>query len=253
MKTSTPESPKSAEPRAILLMGPPGSFKTTFLLQFPNLFVVDCDKNLDGPETHLRQKGFGISYTYTQPSVKDDGTAIDPADCYQRILTILQEEVKPRPEFKWVGIDGLSSINEYIIRKIMHEQKISYMEARNWSTFKSDAIGLIYSKLRHLGRNIIVTAHETRIETNDKKNMMEKILIGYEPFIQSKVSEMLGGFFTDVWRISCKFAPGDKIEWTLQTMKIPFYDQLKNSLGLPPEMKNVTYKDLEPYLNGVKK
>lgn len=249
-QVSTPEQPKPASPKSILLMGPPGSFKTTFVLQFPGLYIIDCDLNLDGPEKFLRAKGQKISYLYDSVSMKD-GTQIPADKCYERIVDLVHDAAK-LPDVQWVAIDGLTAINEYIIQKIMREQRVSYMEARNWSTFKSDAIGLLFSKLRHIKKNVIVTAHEVRIEINDPKNMMNKILVGWEPFIQSKVSEMLGGFFTDVWRLQAEQAPGNKMEWKLQVTKIPFYDQLKNTLGLSGELKNATYETLKPYLEGTK-
>lgn len=232
-------------------MGPPGSFKTTFLLQFPQLYVIDCDLNLDGPESFLRKAGHKLSYMYDHVSLKPDGTQLPADQCYERIVNLVHDASKIS-DVQWVAVDGLSAINEYIIQKIMKEQRVSYMEARNWSTFKSDAIGLLFSKLRHIKKNVIVTAHEVRIETNNPKNMMEKILVGWEPFIQSKVSEMLGGFFTDVWRLAAEPAPGNKMEWKLQVTKIPFYDQLKNTLGLNGELRNATYETLKPYFERIK-
>ena len=48
MQLSTPEKNKPREPKSILLIGPPGSGKTTLALQFPKVCVMDCDRNLDG-------------------------------------------------------------------------------------------------------------------------------------------------------------------------------------------------------------
>lgn len=245
----SPDKPQT-DPMSILLMGPPGSFKTTFMLQFPDLYVVDNDKNLSGPDRFLRKQGWKGNVEFDQPSYDEAGKPLDPSKYYDRSMELLKNaKVKP---YSWVGFDGLTALNEFIIRKVMDEQKVNYMDARHWSSFKTNAIHLLFTVLRHINKNVIVIAHEQRIEKADAKNIMTPQLVGYEPFLQSKVSEMLGGFFTDVWRLSAKPAPADRYDWELQTMKVPFYDQLKNSIGLPPVMKNPTYKDIEPYIKGVK-
>ena len=73
----------------------------------------------------------------------------------------------------------------------------------------------------------------------------------YEPFFQGKVGEMIGAFFTDVWRLDIRPAPGNRTETILQADKTPRCTMLKNSLGLPPEL-DITkgFIVLEPFLKG---
>ena len=72
----------------------------------------------------------------------------------------------------------------------------------------------------------------------------------YEPFFQGKLGEMLGAFFTDIWRLEVRNAPGGKSELWLQTQKTSKAN-LKNSVGMPAEI-NVTdgFKAVEPWLKG---
>lgn len=262
MKTSTPDHPKQKEPRSILLIGPPGGFKTTLMLQFPNLAVADCDMNLDGAERIIR-KGLkdkegnilvppiNPQLSYKHICVPRDGSS-EPwpvGECYEKLIEAL-DEIKRDPEVQTVGVDGLSIINEWIIRRILKTQTRTEMEARDWIPFKSLAMGLI-NKLRMMGKDTILTCHETILVKSNPKNMMVEDIIGYRPSIQGGITDYFEGFFTDVWRCYAERAPGDKLDAVLKPVR-DAYSDLKNSLGLPSELRNYTYETLRPYLEGMK-
>jgi predicted NACHT family NTPase len=74
MNVSSPTNPRPLTPLKILLIGPPGSRKTTFGLQFPNVYVEDCDRNLNGPERWLRANGLKeLSYAYNNVRYEPSG------------------------------------------------------------------------------------------------------------------------------------------------------------------------------------
>lgn len=248
MKTFDSSTPLTSK-LAILLVGPPGARKTTLALQFPNLYIIDCDGNLAGPARAIKKYNATLSFKYDSVAEKD-GKPVETKDQYNRILDLMAE-ARAATDVEWVCLDGMSALNDILIDKIMAEQKISYMEARNWSTFKSDATKVLFTKARHLGKNLIVTAHEVRIEHNHPTQLMTTILDGYEPFIQGGTRERLGGYFTDVWRLEARLAPGDKIETELTCDKVGLMKQLKNSVGLPHTIKNPTYESLKKLSNGL--
>jgi hypothetical protein len=248
MNTSTAQSPKPQQPKSILLVGPPGSGKSTLALQFPNLVVFDCDMNLDGPERYLRQdRKVDLSYAYDQVTLKEPGVPRPVEECYDHLMSQLKPD--KLSAFSWVVIDSLSMVNEFIIRKILKEQCKTEMEARHWQPFKTAALNLLVGRLRHLGKNVIVTAHETAQTRSDPKNIMSETVIAYIPFFQGKVGEMLGAFFTDMLRCTTEAASQGRTEYKLTTTRTSLSD-LKNSMGLPSEIVNPTYDKLKPYLNG---
>lgn len=260
MNTSSPEAPKPASPRKLLIYGPPGSRKTTLLLQFPDVHVLDCDRNLDGPEQFIRKSlpQTKLAYTYDDIRSDESGVQVEIDQCYNRLCDKLKlfKSDKAYMARKVVAVDSLSHVNEFIIRhtlKMQGKTSKSYeMEARDWSPFKSFAYLLLVARLEETGKTVICTAHEQKVyDKPSKDDMMNAPVKEYEPFFQGKVGEMLGAFFTDVWRLDVRDAPGGKNETWLLADKCPKHPMLKNSVGLPKEL-NITagYPVLEPYLKG---
>jgi len=260
MNTSTPQQPKPPSPRKILLIGPPGSRKTTLGLQFPNVYVEDCDRNLDGPEHWLRSNGHkDLSYSYNNVRYDASSTMRDIGDCYNALcddLTLIANSPKDFAQFQTIFVDSLSHVNEFLIRHVLKKQAKTKnpmeMEARDWSPFKSYAYILLVAKLEQTNKHIICSCHEIKLVENDPKQLMVERVIGYEPFFQGKVGDIIGAFFTDVWRLETRLAPGDKSETILQTTRHAKCEHLKNSLGLPAELVlKDGFKTLEPYLKGL--
>lgn len=262
MKTSTPSSPAVKTPPAILLIGPPGGRKTTLLMQFPGVWIGDCDLNLRGPERFIREGtkdlsgkviyqplNPNLSYSSDTIPLDDDGKSVDKTKCYDRLITKLDIAVKT-PEIKTVVVDSMTTVNEFIIQKILGAQKREDMEKRDWTPFKSKFMDLLYSHLRNSGKTVIVTVHETILED---VTINSRTVVGYTPSVNGKIKDFFGGFFTDVWRCEVRQVPTtptnpeglESCMTTLPTTKSPY---LKNSLGLPKEMK-ADYKLIETYLN----
>lgn len=259
MNISTPEAPKKPSPLKILLMGQPGTRKTTLGLQFPGVHVLDCDRNMDGPEHYLRTVAkLPLSYTYDSIRQDEQGAEVEVHNCYNRLCDKLRLFTTD-PEYKkrqTVFVDSLSHVNEFIIRHVLKMQnktsKSYEMEARDWSPFKSFAYILLVSRLEETGKTMICSAHEAPLYGKPaKEDMMNPPVESYVPWFQGKLGEMLGAFFTDVWRTEIRPGLQGKNETWLMTDKIPKCDMLKNSVGMPKEL-NITegFKVIEPYLKG---
>lgn len=231
MLFSTPSTPKPKEAKSILLIGPPGGGKTALLMQFPQVAFLDCDRNLDGPELFIRSKNKELSYGYIPITYDEKGKAIPTHECYDRIIETLGS-LKGDSSIQTVGLDGLTMINEFIIQSILKSKNISELETRHWDTVKSKYFRMIATAMRDLGKTTIISCHEKAIVRADKdpKNMMEKIIVGYEPHVQSGIREAMPGFFTDVWRCYAQPAPGDRREFVIQTEATPQHNFLKNSM-----------------------
>jgi hypothetical protein len=258
MITSTPLTPKPPSPRKILLIGSPGARKTTLMLQFPSLHVMNCDNNLDGPEAWIRSvMKLPLSYTYDNIRLDDKGAPLLIHDAFNRLCDKFKL-VRSDPAYssiKVVGTDSLSLVNEFIIRHVLKQQgkqtKVGEMEMRDWNPFGSNALDLIVGLMENTGRTTICTCHENAIYQSDPKDLSKKTITGYEPAFQGKVGDNLAAFFTDVWRLEQRQAPGGKSESWMQTVGTGKCNFLKNSLLMPSEI-NVTngYVAIEQYLKG---
>lgn len=255
MKTSSTASPKQQQPKSILLIGPPGGGKTTLMLQFPGLVVHDCDLNLDGPEQFLRKKlKLDLNYMWETITLNSETGKPRPVEqCFDYILDQLVLLANDPPAgFQTYGLDSLLLVNEFIVQRVLKQQgNKTTMEPHYWGPFKTALISLLVGKLRSLGVTTIVTCHEVILTkpSSDPKKMMQEELIGYRPAVQGGITDFLGGFFTDMWRLEARPAPGGTQEIVMTTCRTTT-SELKNSMLLPAQIINPTYAMLEPYLKG---
>jgi hypothetical protein len=200
-----------------------------------------------------------LSYAYNNVRYDTSNKMRDIADCYNALcddLTRMHNSAADYAQFQTVLVDSLSHVNEFIIRHVLRQQNkknhVMEMEARDWSPFKSYAYVFLVSRLEEINKHVICTCHEIKLTQPDPKQIMTETVLGYEPFFQGKVGDIIGAFFTDVWRMEVRPAPGDKTETFLQTVKTAKCEHLKNSLGLPNELNITTgFKALAPYLKNV--
>jgi len=262
IQTSTAEAPKKASPLKVLLIGPPGSHKTTFGLQWPDVLVMDCDRNLDGPDRWLRsQSNFKtLQYAYDSIRYDDKGNMREIDDCYNALVDSLGAIVREPgkySQYKTIFVDSLSHVNEFIIRHVLKLQnktkKVFEMEARDWSPFKSFAYILLVAKLEQVNKTVLCSCHEVKLVEPDGTNVMKERVIGVEPFFQGKVGDTIGAFFTDVWRLETAQGPGGTVITKLQTQRHPKCEHLKNSLNMPAEIElkpGREFESIKQYVEG---
>lgn len=235
MKQSTPTSPKPVEAKSVLVQGPPGGGKTTFLMQIPDMGFVDADRNLDGPEAFLRKHVKDLSYYYEPVTYKETNGKLVPLkeeECYDQLISVL-DEAKSWP-CRNITVDGLLNIVEFTIQLVLKEQGAKTMDIRYWGPFQSKIIKMV-TKFRALGKNVFLTCHERSIERKVKgaggKDMMETVLDHYAIEIPSGINERFGGYFTDVWACYPKQLTGSRMGYRVQ-FNPDEKRKLKNTFGL---------------------
>ncbi len=247
MNISSPTTPKPREPLSILLLGPPGSRKTTLTMQFPKPYFIDCDGNLDGPEKFLRANGHKeLTYGYDSANT-ENGKEVPVHDRYDRTLS-LASNCKDL-DVSTVILDGLTLVDQFLVQKILKTQSQSELKPKDYATIKSAYWNLLV-RLRASGKDHIVLCHEVPNYETDPKNMMKEIITGYEASISGKFRHFLGAFFKDIWRcqVEQEATPKGMVTvsklYTCKTVKSP---DLKNSLGMPAVMA-ASYTEIKKYL-----
>lgn len=212
----------TTEPLAVLLIGPPGSGKTTYALQFPNVWVADCDSNLSGPTRYLKSVGKLTPFMTDSIQFDDDGKPITPSQSWERLVIKTQEALK-NPDVKTIVIDSLTHVDRILLVWCMDKLRKTTPEFDVWNMFKLRLYDYLV-KIRSGGKSVIVICHE-KIEY-DKNGSIDKLV----PAVSTNLKDYFGYLFTDVWRSELHLV-GGKYEHTIQVTPTALCD-LKNSLLL---------------------
>lgn len=194
MKTATTLPPKQL---AILLVGDPGSRKTTLALQFPRPYIFDADGNMAAPLERLSKTNPNLpkSVFYDGAYVDDAGNEIPPAKRYLHMTACLTL-AGTDPNIRTIIIDSCTSLCDILIAEVKRQANRGQdqeMRIQDWGKFAELWKNLII-KLRNLpGKIIVFTAHN-KVEKDESDGRWKYFLN-----IPGQTSTNLSGLFTDVW------------------------------------------------------
>ncbi len=199
MKSSTTFKPSL--PQSLLFIGAPGTGKTTFALQLPKVFLLDCDQNLGGPVRYLESQKKTPSFLYGSPLTDDTDTPLPRDKQYARAIDLL-EEARLSPEVDTIVIDSLTSLIEILFTHVLKSNgkpvnsdlKISdkKFEFEDWAAFGNLLRKLIFS-IKATGKRLIITAHST-VEADELTKTLYKFIN-----CPGKTREVISGWFEEAW------------------------------------------------------
>jgi hypothetical protein len=228
MQQATPTSPQPKQPLALLLIGPPGSGKSSLALQFPAPYIADIDLNLDGPIRHLRKVKPDFSYWYDTIPLDEAGKPVPVYDQWNRLQIQLAKAVK-EPAVKTIVIDGLTHLNNILMAHVTKQAGKSDMDISLWIPFRKNLMEFIMW-LRGSGKDLVMICHEELVYKADAKNIMQQTLVKRSPAVSSRLTDYFGGFFTDMWRCDSSPGPNNTMKYFVQITRTAV-DDLKNSYG----------------------
>jgi len=252
MKSSTPQSPKTPGPLAILLIGKGGVGKTTLALQFPKPGVLDIDENLDGPDRFIREAlKKPIDYVYVTPLLDDKGRPKGDGEIRDAITDGLTELVES-PKVKTIFLDSITKLSEMLVLWRLNKEGKDVMEISMWQPWRSAIIKLLH-KARSSGKHVICSIHEKPVYApRSGKSIEPAQKIAADISLPTRLADEFPFAFTDVWRAK-KVETRDEVDYQLHCQSDDESGNsmmsLKNSLGIDRPL-SMDWTDLAPYLKG---
>ena len=229
---------------SILLTGPPGGGKTTFALQWPGLWVADCDGNLDGPVRWLQKKSLFTPFKFDAIAKNDKGTPLLTNEQWpllkQRTVLACADDT-----IQTIFIDSLTHIDRILQDWILVSQKTNDMSFPQWNAFRSELYKYL-AAIKSSGKTVIVACHEKIEYGSDFK--LEK----YVPAVSTNLKDYFGYLFTDVWRCEIRPAGAGSVEAHIRVLPTQYSD-LKNSILLVDKQIKATYTDVAKALKDLSK
>lgn len=195
----------TASDKAIIIVGDPGSRKTTLALHFPRPYFLDCDGNLASP---VEQTGIR-AFSYSSAVRTDDGALIHPLDRFQHCCRCLNEAAAS-PDIDTIIIDSLTTLTDIVFSEIKRQEYGSVgmtdnakdvadakaMRIQDWGKFAAIVKNLM-TKLRTTGKILVVIAHNN-IDKGEADTRYMTFLN-----IPGQCKNTLSGLFTDCWNTFC--------------------------------------------------
>lgn len=235
-------SDKSSTPKgAWLLIGTPGSGKTTFLTQCPGIYIFDLDNNMEGPRNTINQYGLSGEAEYDIPYLDTNGKLVPRTDRYVQLAAKVDAKLLD-PKYPIIGIDGLTSLIPIMLDEVRRQQNKKLTEPIGGSvsiTHKVDTDnltlpewGAFQTLLRHFiwtckasGKLVIFTAH---IMTD--KDEMKGCLKSYIS-CPTSIKETLPGMFDEAIKL-VKTEEGAPKKTVIKIHNIPAASEREEALGL---------------------
>jgi hypothetical protein len=240
---------------ALLLVGSPGSGKTTLGLQFPNVYVLDADDNLQGPTEYLKRTGLYKPYFYDSAYRDSEGKEVSPFQRYTHCVKCLTEAANS-PEIDTIFLTSLTGFRDIVRDDILRQRPsnpsvkiggnvptpteanrgmVGFVQ-QEWDTFAFYFRNLV-TLMRSSGKNFILDAHFEKVQDEADKIFYETLAIPG----QSRYN--LAAMFTDTWQTFIEttgFGAAQKFERKVRTVPSSSTDLKgnKSSFDLPAVFSN---------------
>jgi hypothetical protein len=236
----------------LLLQGPPKSGKTVLACKFPGAYIIDIDRNLGGVLRYLRDNKLPMPVGYDHVD-RDDADALIPLPLRYARLSKLLLAAQENPLVQTIVLDSGTTLSDVLIHETLRGQGktavADFKDGRQfWGHFAVLGKGFM-AALSQMRKHIVLICHE-KTEKTAEGNVVYPIKVAWP----GQVGEIIGCFFTNVWRCETKIIPAgasNTYKWVVRTLPDHRF-ALGNTLGLPAEFE-FDWKLVEAKLKGAAK
>lgn len=194
---------------SILLVGDPGTRKTSLALQFPKPYVLDVDDNLTGPIRHF---GSDLPFLWDSAHVVSEDWKVPGTNTkYQE-----GDKLKPEHQFLWavkclndaasseevetIILDSITAFVDIMIAEVKRQQgrsQDSEMRIQDWGKF-AYLVKHVVMTLKSGPKTTVVTLHN--LIDKDEADGRYKTFLS----VPGQSKNTLGAFFNHVWALYVK-------------------------------------------------
>lgn len=257
---------KSTSKPAILIIGPPGTAKTTTVLgAFPRPLVIEIDNNISGAAKFLTDEKIDLSQILLDiPHLKADGTLVPRQDRWRTMTTNLKNALEKdnkesggdftKMKIQTIFVDSLTGLLEYALDEVRRQQgraigdddkgtKDDPLQIQDWGAFGA-LMRHFFIKLRATNRILAVSGH-TVTDKDDLGGFLKQFIN-----CPGKFREEIAGLFTECWKTSIEKVGEDFVR---MITTVPTPSARDDSLGLKSALRlgnkfKVDYKKINQAL-----
>lgn len=193
---------------AVLLLGPPGTGKTTLATQLPSPYFITYDiGNLRGPIDYIKRNNLKADLRWDSPYEDKDGKPIGRAARYQRVAD-LGNAAMADASVKTIVNDSLTSLVDIALDEVRRQQGwamadgVKNLQDKN---FEKQGWGPFAALLKHFiitqkasGKLIVFTGHvDTRFDEDEETEKNARLLRYIA--VPGQLRSTIAGYFDDVW------------------------------------------------------
>jgi hypothetical protein len=236
---------KVAASTSVLIVGDPGTRKTSLALHFPRPYIFDADSNLTGPVRHykdmdfLYDDGHTVSRDWKNSANRIDykaGDKLQPQHKYMWMVVCINEAAES-DEVDTIVLDSLTSIVDMMVSEVKRQQgrkETDEMRIQDWGKLLYLMKHLV-TTLKTCSKTSVFTCHNL-IDKDETDGRYKTFLA-----VPGQSKNILAALFNDVWGTYIKQTgpPNNRqYEYRVRTMPNGDCDHrgIKGAMGLEKTM-----------------